>query len=160
MTADQLRLFFALPCPPPLAATICAWREREAPGGRPVDAANLHLTLAFLGDVAVSRLAALEAVAQGLKAYHAAGLVHRGLRPDRGPERLPGHRRQAGRYRGGHRHQRNRTGPSGLALDHLDMGYSERTGTVRPLARRIADLDTVVADRPPGNGVSEIRVQS
>lgn len=31
-----------------------------------------------------------------------------------------------------------------VALDHLDMGYSERTGTVRPLARRIADLDTVV----------------
>lgn len=31
-----------------------------------------------------------------------------------------------------------------VAVDHLDMGYSERTGTTRPLARRIADLDAVV----------------
>jgi olefin beta-lactone synthetase len=28
-----------------------------------------------------------------------------------------------------------------VAVDHLDMGYSERTGTHRPLARRIDDLD-------------------
>lgn len=27
-----------------------------------------------------------------------------------------------------------------VAVDHLDMGYSERTGTTRPLARRIDDL--------------------
>ncbi len=27
-----------------------------------------------------------------------------------------------------------------IAVDHLDMGFSERTGTVRPLARRIDDL--------------------
>jgi 2'-5' RNA ligase len=59
MTVDQLRLFFALPCPPPLATAICAWREREAPGGRPVDAANLHLTLAFLGAQPASCLAPL-----------------------------------------------------------------------------------------------------
>lgn len=31
-----------------------------------------------------------------------------------------------------------------VAPDHLDMGYSERTGTVRRLARRIEDLDAVV----------------
>jgi acyl-coenzyme A synthetase/AMP-(fatty) acid ligase/pimeloyl-ACP methyl ester carboxylesterase len=31
-----------------------------------------------------------------------------------------------------------------IAVDHLDMGYSERTGTVRPLARRISDLTAVV----------------
>ncbi|MBF9129531.1 alpha/beta fold hydrolase [Plantactinospora sp. S1510] len=30
-----------------------------------------------------------------------------------------------------------------VAVDHLDMGFSERTGTVRPLAQRIADLGTV-----------------
>ncbi len=30
-----------------------------------------------------------------------------------------------------------------LAVDHLDMGFSERTGTVRPLAQRIEDLDTL-----------------
>ncbi|MBE1491493.1 alpha/beta fold hydrolase [Plantactinospora soyae] len=30
-----------------------------------------------------------------------------------------------------------------VAVDHLDMGFSERTGTVRPLAQRIDDLGTV-----------------
>ncbi|RKR91935.1 acyl-CoA synthetase (AMP-forming)/AMP-acid ligase II [Micromonospora pisi] len=30
-----------------------------------------------------------------------------------------------------------------VAVDHLDMGFSERTGTVRGLAQRIADLGTV-----------------
>jgi acyl-coenzyme A synthetase/AMP-(fatty) acid ligase/pimeloyl-ACP methyl ester carboxylesterase len=36
--------------------------------------------------------------------------------------------------------------PAGIrvvAVDHLDMGYSERTGTVRRLAQRIDDLSTV-----------------
>ena len=32
-----------------------------------------------------------------------------------------------------------------LAVDHLDMGYSERTGTRRGLARRIADLGALTA---------------
>jgi acyl-coenzyme A synthetase/AMP-(fatty) acid ligase/pimeloyl-ACP methyl ester carboxylesterase len=31
-----------------------------------------------------------------------------------------------------------------IAIDHLDMGYSERTGTVRRLAQRIDDLDALV----------------
>jgi acyl-coenzyme A synthetase/AMP-(fatty) acid ligase/pimeloyl-ACP methyl ester carboxylesterase len=30
-----------------------------------------------------------------------------------------------------------------IAIDHLDMGFSERTGTVRPLAQRIDDLDSL-----------------
>ena len=30
-----------------------------------------------------------------------------------------------------------------IAIDHLDMGYSERTGTVRPLAQRVDDLDAL-----------------
>jgi acyl-coenzyme A synthetase/AMP-(fatty) acid ligase/pimeloyl-ACP methyl ester carboxylesterase len=30
-----------------------------------------------------------------------------------------------------------------VAIDHLDMGYSERTGTVRPLAQRVDDLDSL-----------------
>ncbi len=30
-----------------------------------------------------------------------------------------------------------------VAVDHLDMGFSDRTGTVRPLAQRIDDLDTL-----------------
>ena len=32
-----------------------------------------------------------------------------------------------------------------VAVDHLDMGYSERTGTHRPLARRIDDLGRLTA---------------
>ena len=32
-----------------------------------------------------------------------------------------------------------------VAVDHLDMGYSERTGTQRPLARRIDDLGRLTA---------------
>jgi olefin beta-lactone synthetase len=30
-----------------------------------------------------------------------------------------------------------------IAIDHLDMGYSQRTGTVRPLAQRVDDLDSL-----------------
>lgn len=30
-----------------------------------------------------------------------------------------------------------------VAIDHLDMGYSQRTGTVRPLAQRLDDLDSL-----------------
>ncbi|MNZ26419.1 2'-5'-RNA ligase [compost metagenome] len=51
MTTPPLRLFFALPCPKDLATLLCAWREGIGADGRPVDAANLHMTLAFLGSV-------------------------------------------------------------------------------------------------------------
>ncbi len=30
-----------------------------------------------------------------------------------------------------------------VAIDHLDMGYSQRTGTLRPLAQRVDDLDSL-----------------
>lgn len=30
-----------------------------------------------------------------------------------------------------------------VAIDHLDMGFSERTGTIRPLAQRVDDLDSL-----------------
>ncbi len=30
-----------------------------------------------------------------------------------------------------------------VAVDHLDMGFSQRTGTVRPLAQRVDDLDSL-----------------
>lgn len=46
-----LRLFFALPCPPPLAERIGRWRDDRPLPGRQVATANLHLTLAFLGQV-------------------------------------------------------------------------------------------------------------
>lgn len=66
MTADPLRLFFALPCPPPLATAICAWRAREVPGGKAVAARDLHLTLAFLGAQPASCLAPLLSLAAQL----------------------------------------------------------------------------------------------
>ncbi|MCW8158751.1 RNA 2',3'-cyclic phosphodiesterase [Stutzerimonas stutzeri] len=49
MSEENLRLFFALPCPPEQAAAICAWRDDQALDGRAVPRDNLHLTLAFLG---------------------------------------------------------------------------------------------------------------
>jgi 2'-5' RNA ligase len=47
------RLFFALPLPAPLQQQIVQWRAEQFPAdtGRLIEAANLHLTLAFLGDV-------------------------------------------------------------------------------------------------------------
>lgn len=56
----MLRLFFALPCPPPIVAQIDAWRLQLAFSGRLVPSANLHLTLAFLGHLPESALALLE----------------------------------------------------------------------------------------------------
>jgi 2'-5' RNA ligase len=58
----MLRLFFALPCPPAIAVEIDAWRSHLAISGRPVPSANLHLTLAFLGDLPERALALLEAL--------------------------------------------------------------------------------------------------
>ncbi len=59
MPDRSLRLFFALPCPPPLAERIGRWRDSRPLSGRQVATANLHLTLAFLGPVPSSRLVAL-----------------------------------------------------------------------------------------------------
>lgn len=44
------RLFFALTCAPPLRSAISQWRALlSLRAGRPVSAANFHLTLLFLG---------------------------------------------------------------------------------------------------------------
>ena len=51
-----LRLFFALPCPPPLAERIGRWRDDRPLPGRQVATANLHLTLAFLGQVPYAQI--------------------------------------------------------------------------------------------------------
>lgn len=54
------RLFFALwPAPPVRAALAAAAAALDLDGGRPVAHANLHLTLAFLGEVAPATAAAL-----------------------------------------------------------------------------------------------------
>ncbi len=57
----KLRLFFALWPPEPAAHTLHAWAEaaHARTGGRVTRAATIHLTLAFLGDVAGDRVASL-----------------------------------------------------------------------------------------------------
>lgn len=49
-TEQPLRLFFALKCPSDLGEAVCNWRDSQGIGGRPVAQANLHMTLAFLGN--------------------------------------------------------------------------------------------------------------
>lgn len=66
MTIDHLRLFFALPCPAPVAETLNTWSRANCPDGRTLHPADLHVTLAFLGTQPVERLPDLSAVAAGL----------------------------------------------------------------------------------------------
>jgi 2'-5' RNA ligase len=63
-----LRLFFALWPEPGLRAALAAIAAdlRSACGGRAPPPANLHLTLAFIGSVAESRLPALKDIAASL----------------------------------------------------------------------------------------------
>lgn len=52
-----MRLFFALEPDSQTALQIADWRDRQfALAGRPVPVANLHITLAFLGDIAPAKL--------------------------------------------------------------------------------------------------------
>lgn len=52
-----MRLFFALEPDSQSAIDIAAWRDRQFHGtGRPVPTANLHVTLAFLGEISNHRL--------------------------------------------------------------------------------------------------------
>ncbi|MBH9398442.1 RNA 2',3'-cyclic phosphodiesterase [Pseudomonas aeruginosa] len=68
MPDHSLRLFFALSCPPPLAERIGRWRDGWPLPSRPVATANLHLTLAFLGQVPSARLEALLDMAAAIEA--------------------------------------------------------------------------------------------
>ncbi|MBH9328471.1 RNA 2',3'-cyclic phosphodiesterase [Pseudomonas aeruginosa] len=68
MLDRSLRLFFALPCPPPLAERIGRWRDDPPLPGRQVATAHLHLTLAFLGQVPAARLEALLDMAAAIEA--------------------------------------------------------------------------------------------
>ena len=63
-SSERHRLFFALwPKDEVRAGTASATREVvAASGGRPVPTANLHITLAFLGEVAPAQLAAASAI--------------------------------------------------------------------------------------------------
>ncbi|MDM8349918.1 RNA 2',3'-cyclic phosphodiesterase [Pseudomonas sp. sp1636] len=97
MQNDVLRLFFALGCPPELAEAIASWRSNLHLHGRPVAAANLHLTLAFLGQQPRARVAQLQELANGLRVpafdlrldrlgRHRNGLLY--LAPSHTPEAL------------------------------------------------------------------------
>ena len=63
--SESKRLFFAIEMPAPIQRQIVRWRaDHFAPeAGRPVAGANLHLTLAFLGDVSDEKRQALAAMA-------------------------------------------------------------------------------------------------
>lgn len=63
--SESKRLFFAIEMPAPLQRQIVRWRaDHFAPeAGRPVAGCNLHLTLAFLGDVSPEKQQALAAMA-------------------------------------------------------------------------------------------------
>lgn len=63
--SESKRLFFALALPDDVQQQIVHWRAAHFAddAGRPVAAANLHLTLAFLGDVSPEKQRALCAMA-------------------------------------------------------------------------------------------------
>jgi 2'-5' RNA ligase len=64
----QSRLFFALTCSPALRKMISQWRASlPLRVGRPVPAANFHLTLFFLGDVNKAQIADICAAASKIK---------------------------------------------------------------------------------------------
>ena len=84
------RLFFALPCEPPQCRAIAQWRSSLGHlEGRPIAAQNFHLTLMFLGEVAVTQLPGICAAAalvrvpgeplrvrlDQLQAWHRAGML-------------------------------------------------------------------------------------
>lgn len=63
--SESKRLFFALSLPDTVRQQVVHWRAASfaEDAGRPVAAANLHLTLAFLGDVSPEKQRALSALA-------------------------------------------------------------------------------------------------
>ncbi|MCX8957782.1 RNA 2',3'-cyclic phosphodiesterase [Erwinia psidii] len=67
--SEQKRLFFGISLPEESKKSIVKWRSdtftKEA--GRPVAAANLHLTLAFLGDISLEKSLALQQLAARVK---------------------------------------------------------------------------------------------
>lgn len=67
--SESRRLFFALALPPRLQKNVIQWRADhfEPDAGRPVVAANLHLTLAFLGEVSAQKETALRDIASRIQ---------------------------------------------------------------------------------------------
>ena len=67
---ETARVFFALWPPPEIAGQLAALAASFAAqaGGRPTREATVHLTLAFIGDVPLERLADLEHAARNVRA--------------------------------------------------------------------------------------------
>ncbi|VDZ87583.1 2'-5' RNA ligase [Lelliottia amnigena] len=63
--SESKRLFFAIEPPAKIQRQIVRWRAEhfQPDAGRPVASANLHLTLAFLGDVSADKQQALAKLA-------------------------------------------------------------------------------------------------
>ncbi|HHX3707974.1 TPA: RNA 2',3'-cyclic phosphodiesterase [Citrobacter freundii] len=63
--SEPKRLFFAIELPGGVREQLIHWRAAQFPpeAGRPVAAENLHLTLAFLGDVSAEKQQALSQLA-------------------------------------------------------------------------------------------------
>lgn len=63
--SESKRLFFAIELPDDVQQSLISWRAAyfTPDAGRPVTAANLHLTLAFLGDISPEKQRALETLA-------------------------------------------------------------------------------------------------
>ena len=63
--SEPKRLFFAIELPGEVREQLIHWRAAQFPpeAGRPVAADNLHLTLAFLGDVSAEKQHALTQLA-------------------------------------------------------------------------------------------------
>jgi 2'-5' RNA ligase len=84
----NLRLFVAVPLPDPLRGELAAVADRLAGDGRVVPAANLHVTVHFLGGVDAAAAAPLEAALRDAVApLSPFALVVAGVAP--GPRRRP-----------------------------------------------------------------------
>lgn len=93
-----MRLFFAIACPTGSAALIENWRNSLGLDGQPVRAANLHVTLAFIGQQPSEKLPLIAQLAESVKAecftleldhlgyWSAGGILH--LAPNKPPEAL------------------------------------------------------------------------
>ena len=63
--SETRRLFFALELPDEIQSALISWRATHFPysAGKPVVQANLHLTLAFLGEISADKQRALSRLA-------------------------------------------------------------------------------------------------
>ncbi|MGY5958416.1 RNA 2',3'-cyclic phosphodiesterase [Kosakonia sp. BK9b] len=67
--SEAKRLFFAIELPADIQSQIVTWRAQHflPEAGRPIAAANLHLTLAFLGEISRAKQQALETLAARIR---------------------------------------------------------------------------------------------